>query len=113
MSGIKIAGIDKLQKQLKQMEKGAKELERTKQVSFAELFTPSFMRKYTHFSSFGELLQSGGFKADSQEEFEAIPDEPFDNHIAAVTKFTNWQDMLEKATEQYALKKNGALIIWL
>ena len=45
MSGIKITGLDKLQKQLKQMEKGAKELERTKQVSFTELFTPSFMRK--------------------------------------------------------------------
>lgn len=107
MSGIKITGLDKLQKQLKQMEKGAKELERTKQVSFTELFTPSFMRKYTHFSSFDEFLQSGGFKADSQEEFEAIPDEPFDRHVATVTTFSNWEDMLGKATELYTLKKLG------
>lgn len=107
MSGIKITGLDKLEKQLKQMEKGARELERTKQVSFSELFTPSFMKKYTLFSSFDELLQSGGFKADSQEEFEAIPDVLFDNHIAAVTRFKNWEEMLGEATEQYALKKLG------
>ena len=107
MSGIKITGLDKLEKQLKQMEKGARELERTKQVSFSELFTPSFMKKYTPFSSFDELLQSGGFKADSQEEFEAIPDVLFDNHIAAVTRLKNWEEMLGEATEQYALKKLG------
>lgn len=107
MSGMKITGLDKLQKQLKQMEKGAKELERTKQVAFTELFTPLFMRKYTSFSSFDEFLQSGGFKDDSQEEFEAIPDEPFDSHVANVTTFTDWQDMLGKATELYALKKLG------
>jgi len=107
MSGIKITGLDKLEKQLIQMENGAKELERTKQVSFEELFTPSFMRKYTSFSSFNELLQSGGFSADSQEEFEAIPDELFDKHIATVTKFDSWQEMLDEATTQYALKKLG------
>ena len=73
-SSIKIKGLDKLEKQLKQMQKGAKELSRTKQVSFSELFTTSFMKKYTSFSSMDELLNAGGFKVESQEDFEAIPD---------------------------------------
>ena len=104
-SSIKIKGLDKLEKQLKQMEKGAKELSRTKQVSFSELFTTSFMRKYTSFSTLDELLQAGGFKVESQEDFEAIPDAEFDKHIAATTRFKNWEDMLSEATTQYVAKK--------
>ena len=106
-SSIKIKGLDKLEKQLKQMQKGAKELSRTKQVSFSELFTTSFMKKYTSFSSMDELLNAGGFKVESQEDFEAIPDTELDRHIASTTKFKNWKDMLNEATTQYAAKKLG------
>ncbi len=107
MSSFKITGLDKLEKQLKQMEKGAKELSRTKNVAFGELFPTSFMRRYTSFSSMDELLEAGGFHVESQEDFEAIPDEPFDEHIAATTKFSTWEDMLGEATSQYAAKKLG------
>lgn len=104
---MKMNGLNKLQKQLKQMEKGAKELGKTKQVTFGELFPSSFMRKYTSFSSMDELLNAGGFKAESQEDFESIPDDEFDKHIAANTKFNTWEDMLSEATSQYTAKKLG------
>lgn len=106
-SSIKIKGLDKLEKQLKQMQKGARELERTKQVSFGELFTASFMKKYTSFSTMDELLKAGGFNVESQEDFEAIPDAEFDKHIAATTKFKNWEEMLNEATSHYVSKKLG------
>ncbi len=106
-SSIKVKGLDKLEKQLKQMEKGAKELSHTKQVSFGELFTTSFMNKYTSFSTLDELLKAGGFNVESEEDFEAIPDAEFDKHIAATTKFRNWEDMLSEATTQYAARKLG------
>lgn len=107
MSSFKITGLDKLERQLKQMEKGARELGKTKHVSFGELFPASFMRKYTSFSSMDELLDAGGFKVESQEDFEAIPDTAFDKHIAANTRFRSWEDMLGEATSQYATKKLG------
>lgn len=107
MSSMKITGLDQLQKKLKQMEKGAKELEHTKQVPFNQLFTPAFMRKYTSFSSMDELLAAGKFNANSQEAFEAIPDEALDKHVKATTKFKDWEEMLGEATSQYALKKLG------
>lgn len=107
MSSFKITGLDKLEKQLKQMEKGAKELSNTTHISFGELFSTSFMRKYTSFSSMDELLDAGGFKVESQEDFEAIPDIEFDKHIAAYTKFKNWDEMLSEATSQYVIKKLG------
>lgn len=78
MSSVKVTGLDKLSKQLKKMEKGAEELNKTKQVPFDELFPVSFMQKYTSFSSIDKLLESGGFNATSQEEFESIPDDEFD-----------------------------------
>lgn len=106
-SSIKIKGLDKLEKQLKHMQKGARELERTKQVSFNELFTVQFMKKYTSFSTIDELLATGGFKAETQEDFEAIPDAELDKHIAATTKFKSWKDMLDEATTQYVTKKLG------
>ena len=104
---VKITGLDKLEKQLKQMEKAARELEKTKSVSFGELFTSAFMRKHTPFSSIDELLQSGGFNATSQKDFENIPDNELDKHIAKVTKFKNWDDFVGEAADQYALRKLG------
>ena len=49
MSSVKVTGLDKLSKQLKKMEKGAEELNKTKQVPFDELFPVSFMQKYIFF----------------------------------------------------------------
>ncbi|WP_331463459.1 MULTISPECIES: hypothetical protein [Lachnospiraceae] len=104
---MKIKGLDELEKQLKQMEKGAKELDGTHSVPFGELFTPSFMKKYTSFSSMDELLNAGGFKVESQEDFKNIPEDEFDKHIATSTNFSTWKDMLGKASQQYAAKKLG------
>lgn len=104
---FKIEGFDKLQKQLKKMEKGARELEKNNQIPFDDLFTISFMSKYTNFSSFDELLEAGNFIVNSQEDFEAIPDAEFDMHISTNTSFKKWEDMLAKATEIYVAKKLG------
>lgn len=107
MGSFEIKGLDKLQKQLKQMEKGAKELDGHHEIPFDKLFTASFMRKYTKFSSFDDLLVAGNFNVKSNSDFEAIPDAEFDKHIAAVTKFKSWEDMLSEATNQYIAKKLG------
>lgn len=107
MSSFKVKGFDKLEKQLKQMQKGAKELSRTKYVSFGDLFTTSFMQKYSSFSSMDELLNAGGFNVESTSDFEAIPSDKFDKHIASTTKFKTWEDMLNEATSQYVTKKLG------
>ncbi len=104
---MKIEGFDKLQRKLKQMEKAAKELHGTHSVSFADLFTPSFMQKYTQFQSFEDFLSSSGFEVNSQEDFEAIPDKDMDAYVAKTTDFETWEDMLLKATEKYTFKKLG------
>ena len=104
---LKITGLDKLENRLKQMQKAAKELEGTQQVPFSELFTTSFMQKYTSFSSFDEFLEAGGFIVNSSEDFEAIPSDVFDKHISSTTNFENWENMLSKATSQFVSRKLG------
>lgn len=107
MGTFETKGFDKLEKQLKRMEKGAKELSGQHDVPFSELFTTPFMRKFTKFSSFDELLAAGGYKVESNEDFEAIPDADFDKLVSSTTKFKNWEEMLGEATEQYICKKLG------
>lgn len=104
---FKIKGLDKLEKRLKEMEKGARELADKEQIPFSDLFTDSFMAKYTNFSTFEELLSEGGFTVNSQSDFESIPEDELDIHISKTTAFSSWKDMLEKATTDYCSKKLG------
>ena len=104
---LKITGLDEVKKQLKQLDKNAKELAKTDHLPLPELFPRSFMRKYTSFASIDELFDAGGFKVESQKDFEAIPDNALDKHIAANTKFQNWEKMKQEAVSQYATKKLG------
>jgi len=104
---IKIDGLDKLQNRLKQMEEAAKELEKGESVPFSVLFSSVFMGQYTQFNSFEDFLSAGGFEVNSQEDFEAIPDEAMDTHVAKTTKFGSWDEMLSTAGKEYVEKKLG------
>ena len=77
------------------------------QVSFDELFDKAFMKEYTKFRSFEQFLNGGHFTIRSQADFEALPEEKMDAHVARTTKFNNWEDMLDTATDLYAVKKLG------
>ncbi|AEV17605.1 MULTISPECIES: hypothetical protein [Geobacillus] len=104
---MEIKGFDEFKKQLQNMKRAVQELSETRTVPFSELFTQSFMEKYTQFSSFDDFLKAGGFFVETQEDFEAIPDEDMDKHVAKTTKFSDWQTMLDTAVSEYALKKLG------
>lgn len=107
MATFEMHGLDKLQKDLKKLQENAKKLEGNREVPFSELFTASFMSKYTPFPSIDELLDAGGFHAETSEDFEAIPEDALDAHIAATTKFKSWDDMVGEATQEYITKQLG------
>jgi hypothetical protein len=102
---MKIKGFDDLERQLKKMQKGVKELERTKEIPFEDLFTANFMRRYTDYGTISDFLDNCGYPANTTEEFSAIPDAEFDKYVAANTRFSTWEKMLEKATDDYIVKK--------
>ncbi|QIB68584.1 hypothetical protein Ami103574_04275 [Aminipila butyrica] len=99
--GLKRIQKDLEKKEVKKEVKVSVEEKVSVEVNFDEIFNSNFMKKYTYFSSFDELLKSGNFFVNSQEDFENIPDDIFDKHIQAVTHFGSWQEMLNEAANQY------------
>lgn len=107
MSSIKISGLDGLNKRLNALKENAESLNGTNHVSLGELFSVPFMKKYTSFNSINDLFNAGGFKVQTKQDLESIPDIQLDKFIAATTKFTSWKEMLTEASKQYAVKKLG------
>ncbi|MFH5834586.1 hypothetical protein ACHAL6_00750 [Proteiniclasticum sp. C24MP] len=90
------SGLDKLEDAIKSV---------NGTVSFAELFTQDFMSRYTSFNSLEELLEYGGYHIESEEDFEAIPEDEFDKLISEKTKFQDWSTMLNAAVKNYSEEK--------
>lgn len=104
---MKIEGLDELSKKLDQLSKNASELDGTHNVSMTDILTPSFISKHTRFADADELFEASGFKCDTKEEFEAIPEDKLDEFIRSVSSFESWQDMLGTAVQKWAAKKIG------
>jgi hypothetical protein len=51
------------------------------------------------------MFERSGFKVESQEDFAAIPDEPWDDFIRSNTSFFNWREMLQAAGAAWAKSK--------
>jgi len=103
--GFEIEGLDGFKDKLDKINKKAKELDGEHSVPLDELFDSSFMRKHTSFASFDELLREGGYKVESQADFDALPDSDLDVHIQQNTSFSSWQDMQEAAAGSWLKKK--------
>jgi len=100
-----IEGLDEFEAKLEHIKDRLDEVSGENSVSFEDLFSSSFMEENTSFTSFEELLTSGGYVVESQEDFEAIPEEQFDEHISAHTNFTSWEEMLSEASSEYISNK--------
>ncbi|ANC75505.1 hypothetical protein ABE65_000950 [Fictibacillus phosphorivorans] len=104
---FKMTGMKQLQNRLKELENNAEELEKTKSISFEELFTNSFMHQFTSFSSMEEMIEKSPYTVNSSKDFAAIPDDEWDVYVRSHTSFTSWQEMLDKAGTDYAVRKLG------
>lgn len=103
---FKKSGFDELSKQLKQMERKAKELNNLK-VDFKDMFTEKFMRENTSFSSLQEFADASGFDWSTTESFEAIPDDDMDKFVSSNSKFSSWSDMLNSAGTEFTARHLG------
>lgn len=82
--------VDKLIKNLE-------EVESTKQLSFTELFTPTFLSECSSFTSLEDLFEKSGFKVESPEDFKKIPNEEWERFIVENTSYESWLDMQKDA----------------
>ncbi len=64
------------------------------------LFSNTFLLKYSEVDTVDALIELGGFKVTSQDEFFAIPDDEWDAVINVHTEFASWQEMLIAAANE-------------
>lgn len=102
-----IKGLDKLQRKLNDLQKRAEDLDGEHRVKMSELLSAEFMLACSRFESLDDLLTANGISVESQEDFEAIPDDDMDRIIQESTSYSSWQEMLQGATGQWAAKRLG------
>lgn len=89
----------------KELEKKLASLQEEEAVPFEVLFDDTFMQNYTSFQNIQELLKNSGFTISSNEDFQKVPDQEWDEYIQKVTEFPNWEEMKQTAGVQYMKKK--------
>ena len=92
---------------LKDLERRVRALDGEHKVPLTELYSNNFVRRVSNFSSFEELLQAGGYDIKSEADFTAIPDDEWDEHVRANTRFDSWRDMKEEASSEWTAKRLG------
>lgn len=104
-------GIDmdssSVERRLKKMQDGAREIDGENHIPFNELFNTKFMREYTKFSSIDEMLDKSGFKIETTKDFESIDVNKWDEYVREVTRFQSWEEMTSEAGKLWVLKQMG------
>jgi hypothetical protein len=112
MFDIKIDGIGEVKQLLNKVKYEIKELEGKKQIPINELFSSSFMKKYTKHNSFANYMQASklmpaGTKIITNEVLETISDKGFDDYVRGNTIFKSWTEMLQAAAQEYIKEQLG------
>lgn len=95
---IDMSGLEKLKAKME-------ELANTTEESFGEIYPPEFISSHSSFADIDSLFKASGFKAETMEDLEAIPDEEWDAFISSNTDFDSWSEMREAAMGEYVKKK--------
>ena len=89
-----LKGFDKLQK-------NASGLSDTNSIPLGDLMNPSFISSCSQYSNFEELIEASGFKVESKEDLEAIPDQEWEQFIQKNTSYEGWIEMQQDAGIRY------------
>ncbi len=99
--------IDDLMDDFEEMRESAEGLDGNGPSSPSELFSPEFMAQYTGHESFEEFIDESPWTVESEEDFEEIPEEDFDEYVAENTAFGSEEEMTQAATKHWAAREIG------
>ena len=70
------------------------------------LLIPDFMKNYTNFSDFNDMINSSEFTIENEFDFEKITNNSrWDLYVAHNTSFKNWEQMINQAVLDNAIGK--------
>ncbi|WP_210410848.1 hypothetical protein [Leptospira sarikeiensis] len=102
---MKIEGFDKFQKQLKDLERNMKKIGGEHIVPLNELFNTRFMRTYTQYSSFEEMLNASGNEIESQSDLDSLSENlEWDLFVSQNSRFRSWEAMKIAAGKEHGQK---------
>jgi hypothetical protein len=80
--------------------------ERTKApVPLTEALSPAFMAAHTRFPTFEAFIEAGSFGVQTAEDFLALPAEPWDAHVRAMTPFASWAERQQVAGREWIARQ--------
>jgi len=99
---FEIKGLDKLQKEIKKLERKGKSIGGKRQVKLTELLTDSFIRNNSDYNSLQNMVDSFPREIDSEKDFES---KEWDEFVRTESKFNSWEEMLQEAGDDWVKKK--------
>lgn len=73
----------------------------------AELLTPEFMERYAATATVEQFLAESPWPVESAADFADVPEDEFDDYVAAATAFDSWDAMLEVAGREWVARQFG------
>lgn len=104
---FKIKGMDKFEREIKQLSKNAQAVSGTHKYSFDEIFSEKFMCENSNFSSIEDFLKSSPENISTAEELEKADETILDIFVSNQTKFSSWKEMMSAAAKILIMKKLG------
>jgi hypothetical protein len=104
---IKITGLKEIGRKLDDLSRRAEEIDGTNEVPINDLFSTLFISRCSKYSSAEEMFEASGYKIETQEDFDAIPDKEWDEFIKNNTEYASWEEMLQAASAEWVKKKIG------
>lgn len=92
----------KTRDRLELIEKECKIRNNLKQIQFTHYFSNQFMERYTQFFCIEEFLEAVG--VTNQASLDSLPMENWERQVQLATTFSSWQEMLDKAGEEYLME---------
>ena len=103
---MRITGIDKAMKNLATLQRNAQELHGEHRVTLEDLYPPSFMAKYTVYTTIENMIHASGVLADIDERDEAgareaLHDQAWSDFVNRHTRFSSGEEMRRAAGREH------------
>ena len=98
---VEISGFEDFADELDELQDRVETIDGKNAVSITELFPPDFMQTYSEFDSIQEFFEESPWTVESEADFGAIPEDPFDAYVDDHTGFDSWETMLSAAAREW------------
>ncbi|WP_454121903.1 hypothetical protein [Kosakonia sp. Marseille-Q7440] len=74
----------------------------TREITLEQMLNSAFLAKCSRFHSLEELFEASGFKIETVEDFQAIPEEEWEAFITQNTTYSSWEEMQLTALTEHS-----------